>query len=614
MSSVEGVKSGVGSEEIKIPYRNLAELFLRRAEETPDETAYIYKSDGEWKEMSWKDFVERAKVVASALIELGLKREDRVAIYSYNRLEWIMCDLGIFMAGGISVPIYHSLPFNQSSYIINDSDTVVVFAENPDIVKEMREKRSEISLVMKVISFDEGVDEDDFVMRWSSFQKLGEESLEKNLPKIKENIDSMKHEDIATIVYTSGTTGVPKGVVQTHLNHLSMVEMLADIGDIRKDDIGLLFLPLAHSFARAVEYVHPKIGLKMAIAESIEKVVDNLAEVRPTIFPSVPRVFEKVHAKVVAEAEKSPLKKKIFNWALRVGREVGELKLKKQNIPFSLNLKYKIAHKLVFSKLHKRLGGRIRFFVSGGAPLPKEIADFFWAAGLLILEGYGLTETTPALTINRTYDFKFGTVGKPLKWVEIKIAEDGEILARGPNIAKGYWKKPKETAEVFEESGWFHTGDIGEFDEDGFLRITDRKKDLIKTAGGKYVAPQPIENEIKTKSPLISQVVVIGDMRPYCVALITLNKEETIKWAEQNGIPTSDWNSLINHEKLLGEIQSVIDEVNSRLASFETIKKFRILPDDFTIEDGSLTPTLKVKRRVIMKRYKDVIDTMYSSK
>ena len=614
MSAVEGAKFGVGSEEIKIPYRNLAELFLKRAEETPDETAYIYKSDGEWKEMNWKDFVERAKVVASGLIELGVKREDRVAIYSYNRLEWIMCDLGIFMSGGISVPIYHSLPFNQSSYIINDSDTVVVFAENPDIVNEMREKRGEIPLVTRIISFDEGVEEDDFVMRWSSFQKLGEESLEKNVSKIKENIDSMRPEDIATIVYTSGTTGVPKGVVQTHLNHLSMVEMLADIGDIRKDDIGLLFLPLAHSFARAVEYVHPKIGLKMAIAESIEKVVDNLAEVRPTIFPSVPRVFEKVHARVVSEAEKSPLKKKIFDWALRVGREVGELKLKKQDIPFSLNLKYKIAHKLVFSKLHKRLGGRIRFFVSGGAPLPKEIADFFWAAGLLILEGYGLTETTPALTINRTYDFKFGTVGKPLKWVEIKIAEDGEILARGPNIAKGYWKKPKETAEVFEESGWFHTGDIGEFDEDGFLKITDRKKDLIKTAGGKYVAPQPIENEIKTKSPLISQVVVIGDMRPYCVALITLNKEETIKWAEQNGIPTSDWNALINHEKLLGEIQSVIDEVNSHLASFETIKKFRILPDDFTIEDGSLTPTLKVKRRVIMKRYKDVIDTMYSSK
>jgi long-chain acyl-CoA synthetase len=393
-----------------------------------------------------------------------------------------------------------------------------------------------------------------------------------------------------------------------------MVEMLYDIGDIREDDVCLLFLPLAHSFAKAVEYVHPRFGIKIAFAESIDKVIDNLAEVRPTVFPSVPRVFEKVYAKVRANAEASPIKKKIFDWAISVGKKYGDYKIKGQKPPLGLSIKHKIAHKLVFSKIHERVGGRIRFFISGGAPLSKEIAEFLWSVGLLVLEGYGLTETTPAISINTTREFKFGTVGKPLKWVEVKIAEDGEILARGPNIAKGYWKKPKETEEVFKPDGWFHTGDIGIIDEDGFLKITDRKKDLIKTAGGKYVAPQPIENAIKAGSPLISQAVVIGDARPYCVALITLNKDEVLNFAKAKGLDTSkSYEEIINDPVIVSEIQRVVDEVNSKLASFETIKKFRIIPQDFMIEDGSLTPTLKVKRKVIMERYKDIINEMYSS-
>lgn len=600
--------------EVKIPFRNIPELYKWRVNETPDRPAFSYKKDNQWVDISWKDFFQRAKCIASALIHMGFKKGNTAAIYSYNRLEWVLADLGILLAGGASVTIYHSLPFNQSSYIINDSESTFVFAENKAIIEEMKEKRTEIPNVQKVISFDNGVKEGDFIIGFKTFEDLGRSYLRNYEKQIEENIEKIKLDDIATMVYTSGTTGVPKGVIQTHLNHLSMIEMLYDIGDIREDDVCLLFLPLAHSFAKAVEYVHPRFGIKIAFAESIDKVIDNLAEVRPTVFPSVPRVFEKVYAKVRANAEASPIKKKIFDWAISVGKKYGDYKIKGQKPPLGLSIKHKIAHKLVFSKIHERVGGRIRFFISGGAPLSKEIAEFLWSVGLLVLEGYGLTETTPAISINTTREFKFGTVGKPLKWVEVKIAEDGEILARGPNIAKGYWKKPKETEEVFKPDGWFHTGDIGIIDEDGFLKITDRKKDLIKTAGGKYVAPQPIENAIKAGSPLISQAVVIGDARPYCVALITLNKDEVLNFAKAKGLDTSkSYEEIINDPVIVSEIQKVIDGVNSNLASFETIKKFRIIPQDFMIEDGSLTPTLKVKRKVIMERYKDIINEMYSS-
>jgi long-chain acyl-CoA synthetase len=600
--------------EVKIPFRNIPDLYKWRVNETPDRSAFSYKKDNQWVDISWKDFFERAKCIASALIHMGFKKGNAAAIYSYNRLEWVLADLGILLAGGASITVYHSLPFNQASYIINDSESTFVFAENKAIIEEMKEKRTEIPNVQKVISFDNGVKEGDFIIGFKTFEDLGRSYLRNYEKQIEENIEKIKLDDIATMVYTSGTTGVPKGVIQTHLNHLSMVEMLYDIRDIREDDVCLLFLPLAHSFAKAVEYVHPRFGIKIAFAESIDKVIDNLAEVRPTVFPSVPRVFEKVYAKVRSNAEASPIKKKIFDWAISVGKKYGDYKIKGQKPPLGLSIKHKIAHKLVFSKIHERVGGRIRFFISGGAPLSKEIAEFLWSAGLLVLEGYGLTETTPAISINTTREFKFGTVGKPLKWVEVKIAEDGEILARGPNIAKGYWKKPKETEEVFKPDGWFHTGDIGIIDEDGFLKITDRKKDLIKTAGGKYVAPQPIENAIKAGSPLISQAVVIGDARPYCVALITLNKDEVLNFAKAKGLDTSkSYEEIINDPVIISEIQKVIDGVNSNLASFETIKKFRIIPQDFMIEDGSLTPTLKVKRKVIMERYKDIINEMYSS-
>jgi long-chain acyl-CoA synthetase len=383
---------------------------------------------------------------------------------------------------------------------------------------------------------------------------------------------------------------------------------------VGEDEICLLFLPLAHSFARAVEYMDIKAGTITAFAESIEKVRDNLQEIRPHFLPSVPRIFEKVYQGIQQNAAQgSPLKQKIFRWSIEVGRKVSQRQLEKKPIPPLLALQHKLAHKLVHSKIQQRLGGRIRYFISGGAALSRQIAEFFHAVGLTVLEGYGLTETTPVLTVNRPDAIKFGTVGKVIPGVEVKIAADGEILAKGPNVVypKGYYKRPDANAEAFDAEGWFHTGDIGEFDAEGFLRITDRKKDLIKTSGGKYVAPQNIENLLKTDAR-ISQVMVHGDNRKFCSALITLNQEVVEAWAKAQGIAYADWNDLCSKPQVREMAQSIVNEKNAQLASYETIKKFAIVPQDFTQETGELTPTLKVKRKVVTEKYRGILDGFYN--
>jgi long-chain acyl-CoA synthetase len=418
-------------------------------------------------------------------------------------------------------------------------------------------------------------------------------------------------DDVATIVYTSGTTGPPKGVVQTHGNHIAALDSAAKTTGISEGDVHLLFLPLAHSFARLESFIGVHRGLTTAFAEHIDKLRDNLPEVRPHFICSVPRVFEKVYAGVLAKAEAgSPLKKKIFHWAVGVGKEVSRLKQSGKPVPGLLAFKYRLATKLVFSKMQAALGGRLRFAVSGGAPLSREIAEFFHAAGILILEGYGLTETCPVLTNNREDQFKFGSVGLPLPGVEIRIASDGEILGRGGNIAKGYFKKPDATAEVFLADGWFATGDIGTLDPDGFLFITDRKKDLIVTAGGMNIAPQNIENLLKG-DPFVSQVMVYGDRRPYPVALITLNPDELAAFAKAEGILTPDPAALAKHPKVVERVSRIVEERNTELQSYAKIKKFSILANDFTVENGFLTPTLKVKRKVIRDQFQDTIEQLY---
>src|SRR5713101_3287138 len=444
-------------------------------------------------------------------------------------------------------------------------------------------------------------------------RRLRRDSVDAHRSTLAERVASTRPTDLATIVYTSGTTGPPKGVMQTHGNHIAAVTASKQATPVEEGWVHLLFLPLAHSFARLESFLGVAHGLTTAFAENLDKVGENLKETRPHFICSVPRVFEKVYGKILAGVEAgSPAKRKIFGWAVSVGRDVSRHQQRGQPVPATLELKRKLAHRLVFSKLHAALGGRLQWAVSGGAPLSRDIAEFFHAAGILLLEGYGLTETCPALTFNRPDRFKFGSVGQTLPGVQLRIAADGEILARGPNIATlGYFKQPEATREVFDLDGWFHTGDIGTIDGDGFLVITDRKKDLIVTAGGMNIAPQNIENLLKA-DPFISQAMVHGDRRPYPVALITLNAEELTKFARDQGILAAEPAVLVKHPKILERVQRTVDEKNSELQSYAKIKKFLVLPEDFTVENGALTPTLKVKRKVISDKHRAALDSLYA--
>jgi len=592
-------------------FNNIPEMFFSQAQKNRGNVAQRAKRGGRWIDITWEEMEQNVCEIAYGLLSLGMSKGDTVSLLSVSRAEWVQCDLGIQSAGGITVPIYQSNTPDQAEYIINNSASKFVIVENKMQLDKILSVRNKLQNVRNIIIVEGSNESKEGVLTFDELRKKGREQAKNFEKAVSDATASMKRDDIATIVYTSGTTGPPKGVIQTHGNHLAMSEALVKVTRNEKGDVSLLFLPLAHSFARAAEYYDIFMGQTTAFAESIEKVVDNLGEVKPHYMASVPRVFEKAYATILSNATATPIKKKIFEWAVKVGRQTSQLIQAKKPIPVGLRIKRAIAHKLVFSKIHTRFGGNLRFLVSGGAPLSKEIAEFFHAAGILILEGYGLTETCPATHMNRYEDYKFGTVGPALPLVDVKIAPDGEVLVKGPNIcSRGYFKSPEETKELFTEDGWLRTGDIGEIDSRGFLKITDRKKDLIKTAGGKYVAPQNLENLLKV-DPFISQAVVIGDRRPYCVALISISQPEAEKFAKENGISYSSYEDLTKNEKIFNRVKQTVDSMNSRLASFETIKKFFIVPRDFTQENDEMTPTLKIKRKVVTERYKEPIDKLY---
>src|SRR6266700_4106918 len=591
----------------------LARMFWSRVEESGSRPAQQFKRDGRWHTLTWRQAGDIVEELALGLLALGRQKGDAVALLSASRVEWVHADMAILSAGCITVPIYPSYPPELIAYVVNDSQARTLIVEDSGQLAKALEARSKMERLEQivVISGYEPAQPPETVLTWEMLRRLGRDRREALKSTLAERVDSTTADDVATIVYTSGTTGPPKGVVQTHGNHISALESAAQTTSIAEGDVHLLFLPLAHSFARLESFIGVHRGLCTAFAENIDKLRENLPETRPHFICSVPRVFEKVYAGAMARAEGgSPVKRKIFNWAVAIGKEVSRLKQANRPVPTALALQYKLAEKLVFSKMQAALGGRLRFAVSGGAPLSREIAEFFHAAGILILEGYGLTETCPVLTNNREDGFKFGSVGRPLPGVDVKIAADGEILGRGGNIAKGYFKKTEATREVFLDDGWFATGDIGRFDEDGYLFITDRKKDLIVTAGGMNIAPQNIENLLKT-DPFISQAMVHGDRRPYPVALITLNAEELAKFAREQGILAVEPAVLVKHPRVLERVQRTVDDKNSELQSYAKIKKFVILPEDFTVENGALTPTLKVKRKVISERHRPVLDALY---
>jgi long-chain acyl-CoA synthetase len=590
----------------------LASMFWHRVERDGERPAQQSKEGGAWRTRTWREVGEIVRELATGLLAVGRKKGDAIAILSASRAEWVQADFAIFSVGGRTIPIYPTYPPDLIQYIVNDAGVKTLFVEDPAQLAKVLEVQGKMDGLEQIVVVQgyEG-EASGQIMTWDALRRLGRDNQERLKSDLAGRVAEVGPSDIATIVYTSGTTGPPKGVVQTHGNHVATLDSAAKMAGVRDGDTHLLFLPLAHSFARLESFLGVHRGLTTAFAENIDKLRDNLPEVKPHFICSVPRVFEKVYAGVIAKAEAgSPLKRKIFHWAVGVGREVSRLQQARKVVPAGLAFKHRLAHKLVFSKLHAALGGRLRFAVSGGAPLSKEIAEFFHAAGILILEGYGLTETCPSLTFNRLDNFRFGSVGQAQPGIEIKIAPDGEILGRGANIAQGYFKKPEATAEVFLPDGWFATGDIGRLDGDGFLYITDRKKDLIVTAGGMNIAPQNIENLLKG-DPFISQAMVHGDKRPYPVALITVSPEELAKFAKEQGILDTDPTSLARHPKVVERVARIVEERNGELQSYAKLKKFSILPGDFTVENGLLTPTLKVKRKVITEKHRELLDSLY---
>jgi long-chain acyl-CoA synthetase len=592
----------------------LARMFWDRVERSGDRPAQQFKQAADWKTITWREVGDVVREVALGLIALGREKGEMVALLSASRAEWVQADFAIFSAGCTSVPVYPTYPPDLIAYVVNDSGAKTIIVEDSAQLAKVLQARDKMPALQQIVVIT-GYDAPQppkMVMTWEALRRLGRENATAHKSTLAERVASTRPTDLATIVYTSGTTGPPKGVMQTHGNHVAAVTASKQATPVEEGWVHLLFLPLAHSFARLESFLGVTHGLTTAFAENLDKVGENLKETRPHFICSVPRVFEKVYGKILAGVEAgSPAKKKIFNWAVGVGRDVSRHQQRGQPVPATLELKRKLAHKLVFSKLHAALGGRLQWAVSGGAPLSRDIAEFFHAAGILLLEGYGLTETCPALTFNRPDRFKFGSVGQSLPGVQLRIAADGEILARGPNIATlGYYKQPEATHEVFDPDGWFHTGDIGTVDKDGFLVITDRKKDLIVTAGGMNIAPQNIENLLKA-DPFISQVMVYGDRRPYPVALITINPEELSKFAREQGILTSEAAAIVKHPKVTERVGRTVEEKNTQLQSYAKIKRFTVLPIDFSLDGGELTPTLKVKRKVVSQKYKDAIEELY---
>jgi long-chain acyl-CoA synthetase len=588
----------------------LNQLFLDAVAKYRRPDAMQVKRNGRFEPISHDTIAERVRRVALGLEDIGIRSGDRVAILSENRPEWAIADYACLAIGAADVPIYPNLPSDQVAYILKDSGAVAIFVSTDAQATKIRDVRGACPTLRHVISFEQSANVD---MTLCALETRGANADDATHQQAYvDRSRAVKPDDLATIIYTSGTTGEPKGVMLTHDNIYSNVVANGDKIPFAGDDVCLSFLPLSHIFERnAGHYLMMFTGSSIAYAESMDTVPLNMTEVRPTLVLSVPRLYEKMYARVLENAVSGgALKKRIFFWARGVADRWADVKLAGKEPAGLLAMQYRMAQKLVFSKLQQRTGGRMRYFVSGGAPLATEINKFFYAAGLVILEGYGLTETSPVISVNTPDAFRLGTVGKAAKGVEIMIASDGEILTRGPHVMKGYYNKPAATAEAIDADGWFHTGDIGEL-RDGFLAITDRKKDIIVTAGGKNIAPQPIENRIKTNK-YVSQAVMIGDKRKFPIVLVVPNWESLEKWAKLQNILWTDRAQLLAMPTVQKKMEKEVMGEMEGLARFEVPKKIGLLEHDFSIERGELTPTLKVKRRVIDKAYKGMIDSLYA--
>ncbi|GGP72303.1 MULTISPECIES: AMP-dependent synthetase/ligase [Streptomyces] len=611
---------------------SVASLFIDRVAATPDGEAYRYpvpSASGEgpddWKSLSWAQASERVYGIAAGLIALGVQPEERVALSSATRVEWILIDLGVMCAGAATTTIYPSTNAEESAFILADSESRILIAEDAEQLAKARERRTELPDLAHVVVIDpagvepaEG-DPEGWIITLAELEARGNELLAKTPDAVTERVAAITADQLATLIYTSGTTGRPKGVRLPHDNWSYMAKATVSTGLITADDVQYLWLPLAHVFGKVLTSGQIEVGHVTAIDGRIDKIIENLPVVQPTYMAAVPRIFEKVYNGVASKARAGGgAKYKIFQWAAGVAREYAKVsqdnfrRTGKASVPFALGAKHKVADALVYSKIREAFGGRLRACVSGSAALAPDIGYFFAGAGVHILEGYGLTESSAASFVNPGEAYRTGTVGKPLPGTEVRIADDGEILLRGPGIMQGYHKLSDKTDEVLESDGWFHTGDIGELSADGYLRITDRKKDLIKTSGGKYVAPAEVEGQFKAVCPFVSNILVHGADRNFCTALIALDEPTILGWAAENGLEGKSYAEVVAAPQTVELIDGYVTRLNEGLQRWQTIKKFRLLPRDLDVEHGELTPSLKLKRPVVEREYRGLIDEMYA--
>ncbi len=597
--------------------KTINEVFRNRVKKYGDRLAVEKKLRGVWQQASWNQYYERARAVGLGLYELGVRKGDRISLLSENRLEWVYSDMGALGIGAVVVPIYATLSNEEVEYIVNHSDSKVFIVENKlQYEKAVFAKNKGCPELVKIVVIEaEGIDLPEYAMTFEAFMELGRKKHESDQSLFEKLADDVTRDDLATIVYTSGTTGPPKGAMISHKNIMAQMEALDSVRPRYGFDTDqtVPFLPLSHVFERIAGHFYGMyVGLTASYAESMDTIVQDIQEKKPTEILAVPRVCEKVYARITMQVREQPKwKQKIFYWGQKVGQKISERREQKKRIGFLLKLKYKIAYAMIFKKLAQALGGRVRWMTASGAPTAKEIIQFFNGAGIMVVEGYGMTELTAPATMSNLADYRIGSVGKPLPGFEVKIADDGEILVKGDNVISGYWKQPDVTRDSFTSDGFFMTGDIGMFDSDGFLYITDRKKDLIITSGGKNVAPQNIENLFKS-DPLFSQCIVIGERKKYLTCLLNIDLQIAEKLAKEKNISFESPSSLLDNQDFLKIIEEHVQERNKHLAKYETIKKYRIVKQDFSKETGELTATLKVKRKVVHEKYKELIDQMYA--
>jgi long-chain acyl-CoA synthetase len=586
-------------------------MFRNRVTATPNTEAFRYPKGGAWESVTWREVSDRVDNIAAGLISLGINPEERVALASGTRYEWVVADFGILAAGAATTTVYPTTNAEDVAYIVSNSGSRIVIAEDQTQVDKLRERRDDLPAVEKVVIID-GEGDGEWVMTLAALEERGQVLLAESPNTVNDRINAIRPDQLATLIYTSGTTGKPKGVRLLQKSWTYTAAAMDSLGVLSDKDLNYLWLPMSHSFGKVMLALPLVIGFPTVIDGRVDKIVENLAVIRPTIMGAVPRIFEKVHGRInEMMAKEGGVKKTLFDWAVGVGVEVSRTKQAGKTVSPLLNTQYKLADKLVLSKIRDRFGGRLRFFISGSAALDREIAQWFDAIGVVVLEGYGLTETSAASVLNRPHAYRFGSVGWTFPQTEVKIAGDGEILLKGPGVMEGYHDMPDATAETIEPDGWFHTGDIGELDAEGFLRITDRKKDMFKTSQGKYVAPSAISAQFKGICPFASEIVVYGEGKPYCVALVSLDADGVMEWAAANGLAGKSFSEVARDAKTYAAVEGYVEQLNKELNRWEQVKKFAIIDRELTVESGDLTPSLKLKRKVVVDNFHDKIEDLY---